>query len=85
MTDCCQNCKLHFPLVKFDYSKGGCEHSDMEGFVCMAFAAPEMGEPPVAIWMTGNDPEREMCECFVPMSVVRLDTILSGEDCDATI
>ena len=66
INECCANCKLHFPLVRFDYSKGGCRHTDMDGFICMAFATPAMGEPPIAIWMTGNDPERDMCECFIP-------------------
>lgn len=63
---CCKNCKLHFPLVKFDYTRGGCEHTDMDGFICMAFATPESGEPPVAIWMVGCDDESSgsMCECF---------------------
>ena len=66
MRECCINCKLCFPLVKFDYSQGGCKHSDMDGFVCMAFADPHMGEPTVAIWMVGCDEERDMCECFMP-------------------
>ena len=65
MKDCCKNCKHYFPLVKFDYSHGGCEHSDMDGYICMAFATPESGEPPVAIWMVGEDPTTGMCECFV--------------------
>jgi hypothetical protein len=66
MKECCINCKLCFPLVKFDYSQGGCKHSDMDGYVCMAFALAEQGEPPVAIWMVGCDPSRDMCECYIP-------------------
>lgn len=66
MRECCKNCKLHFPLVKFDYTKGGCEHTDMDGYICMAFATPGSGEPPVAIWMVGCDEDLDMCECYVP-------------------
>ena len=66
MYECCANCKLHFQVVKFDYSQGGCKHSEMDGFICMAFATPESGEPPVAIWMVGSDDKRDMCECFMP-------------------
>ena len=38
----------------------------MDGFVCMAFADPHMGEPTVSIWMVGCDEEQGMCECFIP-------------------
>lgn len=64
MRMCCKNCRLRFPLVKFDYSGKGCEHTDMDGYICMAFATQESGEPPVAIWMVGNDENMDMCECF---------------------
>lgn len=64
MKECCANCKLHLRFVKFDYSGNGCKHTDMDGYICMAFATSESGEPPVAIWMVGNDEDNDMCECF---------------------
>ena len=66
MKECCANCKRYFPLVKFDYTGRGCKHTDMEGHICMAFATSEAGEPPVAIWMVGADPNEDICECFIP-------------------
>ena len=60
MIACCANCKLRFRLKKNDYSNGGCEHSDMKGFVCMAF-----GDEGLAVWMYGVG-EKEKCECFTP-------------------
>ena len=56
---CCENCRMCYKLVKFDYSKGGCEHTDMEGYVCMAFAYEEE-----AVWMVGMDKSKGLCECY---------------------
>jgi len=60
MTCSCKNCALSYRMIKFDYTKGGCEHTDMEGHICMAFATEER----VAIWMVGSD--NGMCECYTP-------------------
>jgi len=57
----CSNCRYNLKLKKYDYSKGGCEHTEMEGFACMAFA-PE-GD---AIWMVGGDPDNDLCEEWAP-------------------
>ena len=61
MKECCGTCKLRFKLDKSDYSKGGCVHTDMEGYICMAFANEGIAE-----WMVGLEEEHEMCECYQP-------------------
>lgn len=58
--ECCRNCKLRYDLKKSDYSKGGCEHTNPQGFICMAFA-----DEGIAEWMYGVS-EEGMCECFTP-------------------
>ena len=60
MKDCCKNCKRNLKLTKFDYTGIGCKHTDMEGFICTAFA--HEGE---AIWMIGVDQEKDLCEEFL--------------------
>lgn len=59
--ECCANCRRRYKLVKFDYSHGGCIHTDMDGYVCMAFS-----DEKEAIWMVGNHEKLNMCECYVP-------------------
>ena len=59
MKECCANCRNRYALKKLDYSKGGCEHTDMEGFICMAFA-----DERIAAWTVGIDAENGMCECY---------------------
>jgi len=59
--ECCDTCKYKLHLVRFDYSHGGCEHTDMDGYVCMAFASE--GE---AVWMIGNCPSIGQCEMWTP-------------------
>ena len=54
----CNDCRNKYELVKLDYSKGGCIHTDMEGFCCMAFA--DEGQ---ANWMVGLTGEGQ-CECW---------------------
>ena len=61
MNDCCKNCKRNLNLTKFDYTKNGCQHTKMEGFICTAFA--NEGE---AVWMIGLNQERDLCEEFLP-------------------
>jgi len=58
MSKCCTTCRNRFALTKFDYSHGGCEHTKMDGFICMAFAAE--GD---AVWMVGLN-EDGLCECY---------------------
>ena len=62
MKHCCANCKNKFNLTKYDYTDGNCDHTKMEGFICMAFS-----DERDAIWMVGLDSGEEECECFVPM------------------
>lgn len=61
MKECCANCRRRYKLVKFEYFRGGCEHTDMDGYICMAFA-----DEKEAIWMVGNDERNGMCEVFLP-------------------
>lgn len=61
MKECCANCRNKYKLTKFDYSKGGCEHTDMDGYICMAFAYEKQ-----AVWMVGLQEQLGFCECYVP-------------------
>lgn len=58
---CCKNCKFRYDLEKLDYSKGGCNHRKMDGFICMAFADEDISN-----WMYGLDEDIAMCEEFAP-------------------
>lgn len=60
MKECCANCRRRYKLTKFDYSCGGCEHTDMDGYICMAFV-----EEKQAVWMVGSNEQFDLCECFV--------------------
>ena len=62
MKECCNNCRHKYDLVKFDYSKGGCEHTNMDGYVCALFE--NFKHDRKAIWMFGEDPEYGRCEMF---------------------
>lgn len=62
MKECCANCRNKYELTKFDYSKDGCEHTDMDGYICMAFAHERQ-----AVWMLGANEQTCTCECYVPM------------------
>lgn len=55
----CATCKNRFDLRRFDYSHGGCEHTNMDGFICMAFA-----DERTAIWMVGINEDSDGCECY---------------------
>ena len=55
----CKTCNKRFDLKRFDYSTIGCEHTDMDGFICMAFA-----DENIAIWMVGINEDTEGCECY---------------------
>lgn len=59
MKDCCANCRRRYKLTRFDYSNGGCEHTDMDGYICMAFANEKQ-----AVWMVGTNEYLGLCECF---------------------
>ena len=56
----CNNCRNNLKLEKYDYSHG-CQHSDYDGFACMAFASEG-----TAVHMIGVNPENEYCECWMP-------------------
>ena len=55
----CENCGFRYRLVKFDYTNGGCEHTPMDGHICMVF-----GNEGEAVWMVGTG-ENAMCEAFI--------------------
>ena len=57
--ECCDTCRYKLRLVQYNYSHGGCNHTDMAGYVCMA---PEYENE--AIWMIGTNPAIGMCECY---------------------
>lgn len=59
MKECCENCRNRYKLVKFDYSKRGCQNTDMDGYICMAFAKEKQ-----AIWMIGLQEQNGLCECY---------------------
>lgn len=58
---CCAVCKHCHKLIKYDYSQGGCIHSDVPGYACYI---PEDGEE--IIWMSGVDTYTGICENFDP-------------------
>lgn len=58
---CCANCARCYMGKKYDYSHGGCKHSDMEGYICMAGADEKL-----AIWMVGNNMVTGKCEAYTP-------------------
>ena len=60
MESCCNQCRYQKFLTKYDYSKGGCIATDMEGFAC---AAPDFLIDGDVIWMVGTD-GKDGCECF---------------------
>lgn len=55
----CATCKYKKDLVKFDYTQGGCVHTEYEGFACLGFA--DEGE---VAHMVGIDPKTGMCEMY---------------------
>ncbi len=59
MTECCANCKHKMKLVKYDYSKGGCTHTDYDGFACLAFASEGQ-----VTHMVGADTSVDACEMY---------------------
>jgi hypothetical protein len=61
MKECCENCGNRYKLVKFDYFRGGCKHTDMDGYICMAFASESQ-----AVWMVGLQDQFGLCECYMP-------------------
>lgn len=59
--ECCATCRNNYSLEKSDYSQSGCIDTQMEGFICMAFASEE-----IAVWMVGCNPNEEQCEMYSP-------------------
>ena len=68
MKECCKNCLRSLHVKKYDYSKSGCKHSEMQGFICLAFAHEGL-----ACWMVGVDPEVGKCESYLPPKVKEED------------
>lgn len=61
LRECCDTCRHCYNLEKADYSKGGCVHTDIDGWCCMAFA-----DEGLAVWMTGQDRDKAQCEDYTP-------------------
>jgi len=61
MEESCETCARRYRLRKSVYSRGGCETTDMDGYICMCFA-----KDGVAVWMTGNIEEYGICEAYQP-------------------
>ena len=61
--ECCNNCKYRCKLEKWDYSQGGCKHSDYEGFACVVFADESF--VPHMVGIPGDGPY-DLCEMFTP-------------------
>ena len=59
MIESCDYCVRKMKLVKFDYSKGGCVHTDYDGYACLAFA-----HEGVVVHMVGI--ENGTCEMYQP-------------------
>ena len=58
----CSTCKNCLDMIVFDYSHGGCEHTEVkDDYVCLAFE--DDGE---AIVMRGKQREKGRCECWEP-------------------
>ena len=68
MEKCCNTCRLKKKLIKFDYSQGGCIHTDYDGYACLAFASENE-----VIHMVGLDPEPSMCEMYSPRGGIEID------------
>ena len=54
---CCDTCRYKLKLEKLDYSQGGCKHTVMDGYVCVALASEGW-----AMWMYGENPITAKCE-----------------------
>lgn len=62
MDECCNTCKNYLSLRIYDCSRGGCEYSESDGFVCLVFA-----DKGFAIQMVGiNREKNSLCEGYIP-------------------
>lgn len=61
MKECCETCSRKLELKKYDYSQGGCIHTDYDGFCCIAF-----GSEGIAVHMVGIDANSGICEMYSP-------------------
>lgn len=57
-TESCASCKHRCKIERYDYSHGGCEHSEYDGYGCTVFL-----DEGVVIHMVGLG-EKEKCECW---------------------
>ena len=60
----CASCRHSHKIVMYDYSGTGCEHIQLNGYACTAFAPYLDGEDEV-IWMFKGTMVRG-CECYEP-------------------
>lgn len=56
---CCESCKHMLQLEECDYRNGGCKHTKLDGFICLAFR-----DEALACWMRGINIKTGMCEEF---------------------
>ena len=61
MEESCETCARRYRLRKYVYSYHGCEHEEMDGYICMCFASEG-----VAVWKTGVVEEYGICEAYKP-------------------
>ena len=61
MKECSNTCRFNKRLLKWDYSQGGCIHTDYDGYACLALSFED-----VVVHMVGVDPETGMCEMHSP-------------------
>lgn len=61
MKECCNTCERKMDLVKYDYSHGGCIHTDYDGFACLVYP-----DEHVVVHMVGVNPEIGICEMYLP-------------------
>ena len=61
MDECCNSCKYCMRMKRYDYSHGGCEHSEMDGFACLVFE-----DEGIVIQMIGVDKNIGLCEGYSP-------------------
>lgn len=69
MSECCKNCGHRMNLIKFDYSQGGCAHSNYEGWACTIFEIEGS-----VVHMIGLDINKAHCEMWAERRSDESDT-----------
>ena len=58
----CNNCIFMKKLVRMDFSKVGCLHTDYDGYACMG----SLGDGEIT-HIVGIDPDQSMCDRWRPI------------------